>query len=856
MIKHLRFFMLNLLVLVSAAVMAQNEAVWKSLTFPDENKNNNKCQNYTTSWTAKIGDTTWSVSNFNNNKWSWKHIRCGRKNNNSVASIMNDAAFTKAVTKVVVKISEAKQLDKVNSINLVVAKDKACKDIVETVAGIETVAGSFGKETTFADDLIFNITAPAKNLFYKLVIDMKGGSENGFIHVDAVNYYAGTSDTSTSLTFGADVDGKTFTVRQGDSFADKTATVTPTDAKGSISYASDNEEAISVNPTTGAVSFLAFGKATITATFNAGEGYLDSEASYTIDYRQAADPTKVLFDCNEGAFDCFGNENKYKEGEFDFVDLNGDSYTFTVHNAMLNNHGGGLQLKKASTSDATAQGYAVSPTFSKFPYGYRVTVKYKDQNAPELECVNYSEKVAVTDDANGTITMDVPFADGTFKLLGGSQVAYVQSIELTPLAKKETTTMSFPKEEYNLTDINAIRNFSSPNATVKGENGEAIEGLKIVYTSDNEALAYVDENGVVWLDDKMAGTATITAYFYGNEKYEACQASYKINVIKKKEPQPVTMTFPQDVYTCYTNEAPLFDGFTPTIKNAAGEELNLPVKYSSSNTDFCMVTGSGTVLLSQNPGEVTITAKFAGNDDYQPAQASYVIKVIKKEKKDAGISFEDTMIMIDLANPNTTVKDLGFLNPNNLAVTYSSNKTDVAEVDAEGNVTLKKAGRVNIDVTFAGNDEYKAASASCTLIVNDYRTTPELSFDQEEYTANMREGNTFSGATLYNESEVAPLSYTSSNEEVAEVAANGVVILRSKGETTITVWFAGDKNFKAASASYKLKVVDEVVDGIQNITIDNMPEDAKVYNLNGQRVNTKALKSGVYVVNGKKVVLK
>lgn len=404
MIKHLRFFMLNLLVLVSAAVMAQNEAVWKSLTFPDENKNNNKCQNYTTTWTAKIGDDTWSVSNFNNNNWGWTHIRCGRKKNTSTASIMNDAAFTKAVTKVVVKISEAKQLDKVNSINLVVAKDKACKDIVETVAGIETVAGSFGKETTFADDLTFNITAPAKNLFYKLVIDMKGGSENGFIHVDAVNYYAGTSDTSTSLTFGADVDGKTFTVRQGDSFADKTATVTPTDAKGSISYASDNEEAISVNPTTGAVSFLAFGKATITATFNAGEGYLNSEASYTIDYRQAADQTKVLFDCNEGAFDCFGNENKYKEGEFDFVDLNGDSYTFTVHNAMLNNHGGGLQLKKASTSDATAQGYAVSPTFSKFPYGYRVTVKYKDSNAPELKCVNYSEKVAVTDDANGTIT--------------------------------------------------------------------------------------------------------------------------------------------------------------------------------------------------------------------------------------------------------------------------------------------------------------------------------------------------------------------------------------------------------------------------------------------------------------------
>lgn len=844
--------MLNLLVLVSVAVMAQNETVWKSLTFPDENKNNNKCQNYTTTWTAKIGDTTWSVSNFNNNKWSWKHIRCGRKNNNSVASIMNDAAFTEAVTKVVVKISEAKQLDKVNSVNLVVAKDKACKDIVETVAGIETVAGSLGKETTFADDLTFNITAPAKNLFYKLVIDMKGGSENGFIHVDAVNYYAGTSDTSTSLTFGADVDGKTFTVRQGDSFADKTATVTPTDAKGSISYASDNEEAISVNATTGAVSFLAFGKATITATFNAGEGYLDSEASYTIDYRQAADPTKVLFDTNEGAFDSFGNENGYKDGEFDFVDLNGDSYTFTVHNAMLNNHGGGLQLKKASTSDATAQGYVVSPTFSKFPYGYRVTVTYEEGRTPELECPGHETEVCSQDDANGTMYMDVPFADGTFKLLAGSQATYVQSIELTPLAKKEATTMTFPQEEYTL---NIGEEFAAPKATVKGEDGNTIEGLTLLYTSDNEDIAVVDKNtGEVLLGDKE-GTAVITAYFHGNETYKPCQASYKIK-LTKKQPQPVTMTFPQDVYTCYTNEALLFDGFTPTIKNAADKVLNLPVTYSSSNTDFCIVSGSGLVVLSETPGEVTITAKFAGNDDYLPAQASYVIKVIKKEKKDAGISFEDTMIMIDLANPNTTVKDLGFLNPNNLAVTYSSNKTDVAEVDAEGNVTLKKAGRVNIDVTFAGNDEYKAASASCTLIVNDYRNTPELSFDKEEYTANMKEGTTFAEAKLVNEDNLTPLTYTSSNDEVATVATDGTVTLRSTGEATITVWFAGDKNFKAASASYKLTVVDEVVNGIQGITLNNVPEDAKVYNLNGQRVNTKALKSGVYVVNGKKVVLK
>lgn len=820
MIKHLRFFMLNLLVLVSAAVMAQTTIDFTKLTW-----SNPLVQSPYTFSADKNSGSTAPTQNPNS-----KDIRLYAKNSLTISTSSGK------ICKIVFHISTngLKQWADFtpNNGSVTVSKEKQ-------TATWENAEG--------ATSVTFTVGAKCK---YGTAATTKAG-QFFFNSVD-ITELGGTSSTSTSLTFGADVDGKTFTVRQGDSFADKTATVTPTDAKGSISYASDNEEAISVNPTTGAVSFLAFGKATITATFTPEKGYLGSSASYTINYRQAADPTKVVFDTNEGAFDCFGNENKYKEGEFDFVDLNGDSYKFTVHNAMLNNYEGGLQLKKVSASDATQQGYVVSPTFSKFPYGYRVTVKYKDQNAPELECPGHETEVSSQDDANGTAYMDVPFADGTFKLLGGSQVAYVQSIELTPLAKKEATTMTFPQEEYTL---NIGDDFTAPKATVKGEDGKTIEGLKLLYTSDNEDIAVVDENtGEVLLGDKE-GTATITANFYGNEKYAACQASYKIN-LTKKQPQPVTMTFPQDVYTCYTDEAPLFDGFKPTIKDEAGNELNLPVKYSSSNTDFCMVTGSGTVLLSQNPGEVTITAKFAGNDDYLPAQASYVIKVIKKEKKDAGISFEDTMIMIDLANPNTTVKDLGFLNPNNLAVTYSSNKTDVAEVDAEGNVTLKKAGRVNIDVTFAGNDEYKAASASCTLIVNDYRTTPELSFDQEEYTANMREGNTFSGATLYNELEVAPLSYTSSNEEVAEVAANGVVILRSTGETTITVWFAGDKNFKAASASYKLKVVDEVVNGIQNITIDNMPEDAKVYNLNGQRVNTKALKSGVYVVNGKKVVLK
>lgn len=726
MIKHLRFFMLNLLVLVSAAVMAQTTVDFSN-GLPSD-------------WTKLAG----------------------------------------TVAKQTYEGKTAIQLQKGASISSPAMAEAATELVVTTTRSSKGTTMTVAYKIGEADAVVFktfNATEVAKASWAEYTVEVpKEAQVAGCKYIfttSTASYYisqiefvatGASKKTETTTTFGKDIDGATFTFSGDEAPVGKTASVTPAEAlnssNGKLTYKSDHTDIVAVDETTGALTWgTNYGTAKITATYTAAEGALfkDSEAFYYVKHKRAADPTKVVFDCNEGAFDSFGNENKYKEGEFDFVDLNGDSYTFTVHNAMLNNYGGGLQLKKNSPSDATQQGYAISPAFGKFPNGYRVTVKYKDQNAPELECTNHAEDVAVFDDANGTMYMDVPFADGVFKLSGASQVAYVQSIELTPLAKKD--------------------------------------------------------------------------------------------------PQPVTMTFPQDVYTCYTDEAPLFDGFTPTIKNAAGEVLNLPVTYTSSNTDFCMIM-NGTLLLSQNPGEVTITAKFAGNDDYLPAEASYLIKVIKREKADAGIAFEETMLMIDLAKKTMTAEQLGFKNPNNLTVTYSSNKTDVAEVDAEGNVTLKKAGRVNIDVTFAGNDEYKAATASCTLIVNDYRNTPELAFDQEEYTANMREGNTFSGATLYNESEVAPLTYTSSNEEVAEVAANGVVILRSTGETTITVWFAGNNDFKATSASYKLTVIDEVVDGIQSITIDNMPEDAKVYNLNGQRMNAKALKSGVYVVNGKKVVLK
>lgn len=185
--------MLTLLTIVCMVGMAQDETVWKSLSFPDDYKSNNKCQTYAKTWTAKIGDDSWSVSNFNNNNWSWTYIKCGSKNNASVAAIVNDAAYTETVTKVVVKIKTASSLDKVNSVRLITASDKKCNNIVETIDG------SFGSNSTFTGDLTFNVTKPAKNLFYKFVIDIQKTEGNGIISINGVDYYISNSETPTPL---------------------------------------------------------------------------------------------------------------------------------------------------------------------------------------------------------------------------------------------------------------------------------------------------------------------------------------------------------------------------------------------------------------------------------------------------------------------------------------------------------------------------------------------------------------------------------------------------------------------------------------------------------------------------------
>lgn len=180
--KILRISMIAVLALIANFSFGQ---AYKTLTFPDDNKDNNKVQVYNKTWTAKIGTDTWSIANFNNNYWnnSWKWIKCGSKNNTSVGTITTDFAIDKAISYVVVNIDRITTAS-VNSIKLEVTSDKEGKTVLETV-NLDKIA---------TGDAVFTIKTPKKNCYYNLLFDCQKGTSNGLITVTKVEYYQeGTS---------------------------------------------------------------------------------------------------------------------------------------------------------------------------------------------------------------------------------------------------------------------------------------------------------------------------------------------------------------------------------------------------------------------------------------------------------------------------------------------------------------------------------------------------------------------------------------------------------------------------------------------------------------------------------------
>ncbi|MBP5398718.1 MAG: Ig-like domain-containing protein [Bacteroidales bacterium] len=142
-------------------------------------------------------------------------------------------------------------------------------------------------------------------------------------------------------------------------------------------------------------------------------------------------------------------------------------------------------------------------------------------------------------------------------------------------------------------------------------------GLTVTYASSDPAVASLNGSTIVV---NKAGTATITASWteqvFDGVTYRAGSTDFALTVNKAT---PV-VAFNNPTTTVNVGGSPVTNVATITPNTLA-------VTYSSSDDNVATVTESG-VVTGIAEGTATITAAFAGNDNYEAATASYVMTVV------------------------------------------------------------------------------------------------------------------------------------------------------------------------------------------------------------------------------------
>lgn len=269
----LALFCLMLMLIGGGNYCLAQETAYKTLSFPDENKANNKVGSYEKTWTAKIGDFSWEIVNFNNNNWNWSNIRAGRSKAASVAKIKNETPFDRAIGKVVVDIAEIANA-KIKNINSI--KFEVSSDGFQTIDQTITITSDFNN----IEKHTFVVSNPRVGLYFRLTFDMKAGGSNGFVQINKVEYYEDVSNkTATSLSF----DAPSYTISKDQKYQQLPilkADEKPLSGK-TITWLSDNEKVATVDAN-GTVTGVAAGNAKITAKFAGDDEYETSTASYEI----------------------------------------------------------------------------------------------------------------------------------------------------------------------------------------------------------------------------------------------------------------------------------------------------------------------------------------------------------------------------------------------------------------------------------------------------------------------------------------------------------------------------------------------------------------------------------------------
>lgn len=186
----------------------------------------------------------------------------------------------------------------------------------------------------------------------------------------------------------------------------------------------------------------------------------------------------------------------------------------------------------------------------------------------------------------------------------------------------------------------------------------------------------------------------------------------------------------------------------------------------------------------------------------------------------------------------------------NKALTLTAENATLGEVSNTGNdyvypVTVA-AGTSSIKITFTMSGDKNARMDNIKLYQGQGKMPAGLSWGTSSRTVTL--GATDNQFPQLSNANNLTVSYSSSNEEVATINAEGVITLLTAGKTDITAEFAGNDEYEAAKVTYTLTVneasteVPELITVAQALAIIDALENGKttdkVYQVEGFVVGT------------------
>lgn len=390
----------------------------------------------------------------------------------------------------------------------------------------------------------------------------------------------------------------------------------------------------------------------------------------------------------------------------------------------------------------------------------------------------------------------------------------------------------------------------------------------------------IDNNGVVTFAKGVEATYTVTAKFAGNDTYKPATATYTLNVV-----DPDAIEF---VAGAIEN----VDENTKTITKNGVILTTTNVKFHYPESFRCY-SGS-TLAFSVKQGIIT-RIQFEGTDTSCPLNGIAPTNKVGQFKKESNIKliWEGSVNSIKFKNSaskQARVKKITVT----VKFPYTLDETVDNDIEAKENVyvTLKRTffhdnawntlclpfdvDANKVATAFAGAEIREIDLSKCTDNTIQFVPATEIKAGVPyiiKWNENVAEAQTFEktfeGVTLVAEPKPVKvnndISFTGFynkttadklGESVAAIGAENKLFKVASGEM---------KGFRAAfvlnsnaqPSAIKL-VIDGTATGIEDLEIDGVKANGRVYNLNGQYVGNSlnGLQPGLYIQNGKKIIVK